>query len=200
MTKDLEKLAKSFNDLNKYEFGNVAIRALSQDDISTSVGALKQLASDFGNGADYEAFVDYTLSSEDGIKKASSVYGKKFREVIEGIQIGDLYGKRYNSILTSYLSGDNLSKAEKVLTDFKENTYGSIVKKYSQAEEILKSNTGNFTEDQKIEAKKTKDKYKSIVSLLNLLETAKYEELRPKAVKNSLKLQFNDYVDSLTRA
>ncbi len=195
MAKDLT--SKLYDDVTRYELGNVASRLVMQKDIPNAKGALKKLAADLGRGDEYSGFVDTVLGDERAIKNASLLYGSKFNTAIGGINIGELYNLRYNKILQAYFDDADRPTVEGLIKEFSGETYGEIIGKITAANEILESRTKNFSDDQKREAKKTLDKYQYIGAALDLLERARFEEFRPEAAQESLKIDAKEFSKSL---
>lgn len=182
----------TYEDIERYESANVAMRFLAQKDLPNVAGALEKLAEDFGKGEEYKGFIDIAMSSERGIKQTTLFYGNKFGEAINSANIGELYEKRYAEILQEY-AGENLEKYNEIFNSFAGETYGDIMKKFMQAKKILDDKTDLFGDEQKKEAEGTLEKYKALSEILELVEEAKFESLRQGVVKKNLAGKFENY-------
>jgi len=198
MTKEnLEELTNAYEKVKKFEYGAVARRFLEKEDLGGAVGALKTLF-DSKEHELYKRIIDIGLSSEKGIDMAAQGYASDHQKALQELPLDFLYEKRYEDVIGNYVKKDKLDLIGKVFSEFSEMTYGDLVKKITQANEVLKSNTGRFSDEDKRKAKKESEKYKDVFRALNLAEEAIFEKLRPEAIKYSLKDNFDKYVNELT--
>lgn len=175
-------------DLVRYQYADVAARlSKNPQDAQFATGALEKLISGFGVDKDIlEGLKAGTYASEEGIKTAIGVYAGKYHKVLNNLTLPDFYNVRYG-ILKSLLGEEESNKAKEIFEKYKDQTVGSITKKFMQAQTILNDQTGLFDEKKKEEAKKTVEKLGHINNVIGLLEQRNYEELRNGATKATYK-------------
>lgn len=193
-----DKFSNILDDLEKYQYRGVANRAYSAKDEDIAKGALKKYAKD-GKDPEYnEDFVDYTLSSPEGIKYAS-LKNRKFHDALDLLPIGILTDKFYSGYIDKYASDKNKNVLKNLLKDYEDRTYGEITEKYKEAFDILNAQSKKYTEDDRRKASETIKKYENIMGALELMEESRYESLRPKAADESLGLKYNEFAERLTK-
>ncbi len=199
MTKSIDnKILEAYKEVQRYEFGGVTSRLVAQKDMDNAKGAVKRLAAESRDSKFSDPAFDYLASSDAGVRYAASAYGKRHMDALGQMTIGALYSLRYEPVLKQYLKSDEIAKVKEVLDQFSKETYGHVVEEVAKAHEKVESRTENFSDEQKRDAKKVLKKYAEVYEALNLLESANFENLRPKAVGENYKMKFQDYVKSLT--
>lgn len=172
-------------DFEKYQYAGLAANlAISREGAKYAPGALEVLAGAKGLDLGEEAlgFIEGTKASEEGIKTAINNYVKKFQDERGKYKPVDLTDW-YDSVLSD-LGKEEREKFERTLGEHDE-TLKSINEQYDQASYIASDDApeGVFTPDQIADAKKTLKKYEDLMTVLNILDTYKFEELRPDAVE-----------------
>jgi hypothetical protein len=161
---------KYFSNLRTFSYGGVAGNSVLQKDLNSASISLEKLVLDMGLDEDkLEGFLKGTFSSDKGIQIASAVYSDKYESARSNLTISNLWGF-YDEYATKYL-GDLKEKAEEEINKFKDEEFGKIKNKYYAAQEIIKSKTSNFSEEQKKKAKEDFEKYDKIVNTLEILNT-----------------------------
>jgi hypothetical protein len=185
---DEQQKPKYLEDLARYQYADVAFRLYSNKaDAQFAPSALEKLVNNFGVDKDVlEGLKAGTFASKKGIETAIGIYAGKYQKILGSLDVTEFYNTRYN-ILKSLLGDEKANEAKSVFEKYKGQTVTSITKKYSQAQAILKDQTGLFDEKKKEEAKKTFEKLAPITNLINLLEQRNYEELKNGATKDSYK-------------
>ncbi|MEK6827507.1 MAG: hypothetical protein AABX99_03425 [Nanoarchaeota archaeon] len=193
-----EEIPQYIQDLNRYQYADVAARLGSSEDTAQFVpGALEKLVSGFGVDKDIlEGLKQGTLASKEGIQTAVKVYAGKYHKSLETLKVSEFYDVRY-STLKSLLGEGKATEAAEIFGKYAEQSISSITKKISQAQAILKDKTGLFDDAKKAEAKKTIEKLGAIHDLITLLEERKFEEIRNDATKQYYK---ENITELLTKA
>ncbi|VVB83078.1 Uncharacterised protein [uncultured archaeon] len=183
-----EEIPQYIQDLNRYQYADVAGRFGSNEDTAQFVpSTLEKLVSGFGVDKDIlEGLKQGTLASEEGIKTAVNIYAGKYKKSLETLKVSEFYEVRFNT-LKSLLGEAKAAEAKETFEKYADQSIGSITKKVSQAQAKLKDNTGLFDEAAKAEAKKTLEKLGAIHNLIVLLEDRKFEEIRNDAKKQYYK-------------
>ncbi|MDD5012449.1 MAG: hypothetical protein PHQ66_02280 [Candidatus Nanoarchaeia archaeon] len=188
-----ETKPKYLEDLTRYNYANVAHRLLSnKEDAPFARGALEKLVGGFGVDKDIlEGLKAGTFASKEGIQTAIQIYAGKYEKALGSLSIPEFYDVRYGS-LKSILGDEDANKAKAVFEKYKDQTVGSITKKFRQANAKLEDDTELFDEKAKEEAEKTMKKLAPIYQLIQLLEKRNYEELRNGAMKDTYKQMINE--------
>ena len=183
-----EEIPQYIQDLERYQFGNVAARLYSkEEDAPFARGALEKLVSGFNVDKDIlEGLKAGTFASEEGIKTAAGIYAGKYKKSLETLKVSEFYDVRF-STLKSLLGDAKAAEAKETFEKYKDQSIGSIMKKISEAQAKLDDKTGLFDEAAKAEAQKTIDKFGPIFNIIQVLEQRRYEELRNDATKSTYK-------------
>ncbi len=193
-----DKFTEALGTLKKYQYRGVANRAYLAEDEDIARGALKKYAKD-GQDPEYnEDFIDFTLSSPEGIEYAS-LKNKKFPDALDLLPIGILTDKYYSGYIDKYANDKNKDVLKNLLKEYKDRTYGDITEKYKEALDIVKAKSKKYSEDDKRKALDTMKEYENIIGALELMEESRYESLRPKAADESLGLKYNEFAERLTK-
>lgn len=166
----------------KREYGDVAAWLLERgDDAKYAVGSLIECAGEKGLnlGPDAEGFVKGTISTDEGIKTASSIYSSQYKEGFSKTKLSELAG--FYGPLFKGLSDDERKTLERIL-NAGELTVEEMNKKLKVASYILSDPDNLFTDEQKENAQKEIQKYKGVANLMKTLEEYRREKLRPDAV------------------
>jgi len=184
------------SDLKTFAYGGVSGNALAREDYNFANVSLEKLASDMGLDTDgrLEGFLKGTFASKEGTETATNIYAGKYNSARDKSTTSNLW-KFYDEYAIKYL-GDLKGKAEEEIGKFNDAEYGKIKEKYLAASEILKSQTLNFSKEQKEKAKKEMEKYGKVVTTLEILNKAylrKYENSTDEQVDiNTLKKMFSE--------
>lgn len=183
-----EDKSKYFEELTRYQYANVAVRlANDKEDSQFAVGALEKLVDSFGIDKDIiEGLRKGAFASKEGIQTAMGIYAGKYQKALDGLNFNEFYDVRSKTI--SSILGDKANDVKKVFEEkYKDQTIGSVMKKYRQAAVKVEDDTGLFDEKAKEEAEKTMKKLQSIVQIIQLIEKRNYDELKNGATKDSYK-------------
>jgi hypothetical protein len=185
---DAQEKPKYLEDITRYQYADVALRLASNEaDAPFAKGALEKLVDGFGLDKDLiEGLKQGTFASEEGIGKAIQIYAGKYEKAIGSADVTEFYDVRY-STLKSLLGDEKANESKAIFEKYKGQTVGSIRKKVAQAQTKIKDKTGLFDEKAKDEAKKTVEKFKPIISIIELLEQRNYDELKNSATKSGYK-------------
>lgn len=184
---EAQKMAEKERNFIPYQYGALAgILANSNESKRHAPSALEVLAGEKGLNLGEESlgFVRGTQASEEGIATAINVYAKNFKEkrgTYKPVELADWYAP-----VLSDLDEQERKKVIEYLGKYDENLE-SIEKKVATAGYILGKDApeGLFTDKQKSEARETLEKYGKLMSILNVLDTYKFETLRPDAVNTT---------------
>jgi hypothetical protein len=193
-----EEIPKYIQDLNRYQYADVAARLGSNEETAQFMpSALEKLVSGFGVDKDIlEGLKAGTLASEEGIKAAVGIYSGKYQKALGTLNFSEFYDVRYSTI-KSLLGEEKAMEAKATFEKYKDKSIASINKKVEQAKAILKDKTGLFNDEQKAEAKKTKEKLEPLYMLIQTLEQRKFEELRNDATKQAYKESVTELLGKL---
>ena len=168
-------------DFGRYQYAALAARlASSQESSRFAPGALEVLAGSKGLNLGEESlgFVRGTQASEEGIQKAINVYAKQFEEkrgAYKPSELASWYG--------SVFSGLDKTEKDKILALLNyDETIKEIREKLQDALVVSKASDRLFTPEKKAEAKKIIEKYQTVFSLMETLDSYKFESLRGDAV------------------
>ena len=194
-----KKMAEEERNFARYQYGALAsVLANSKESKRYAPSALEILAGKKGLNLGEEAlgFVRGTQASEEGIQTAINVYAQNFKEKrgkYKPVELADWY-----TPVLSDLDEQERKKVVEYLGKHDENL-GSIEKKVAEADYILSEDApeGLFTDKQKSEARETIEKYGKLISILNVLDTYKFESLRPDAVNTTRKKDLKNLASKL---
>ena len=193
-----EEIPKYIEDLNRYQYANVAARFASKEEDAQFVpSALEKLVSGFGIDKDMiEGLKEGTLASKEGIETAVQIYAGKYQKALGTLKVSEFYDVRY-STLKSLLGEEKAMEAKVTLEKYSEQSIASINKKFEQASYILKDKTGLFDEEKKAEAKKTLEKLGAVYNVIQLIEQRRFEELRNDATKSFYKDSITEFLGKI---
>jgi hypothetical protein len=193
-----EETPKYIEDLNRYQYANVAARfASSEETVEFVPSALEKLVSGFGIDKDMiEGLKQGTLASKEGIETAVQIYASKYKKALGTLKVSEFYDVRY-STLKSLLGEEKAMEARVTLEKYADSSIASITKKVEQANAILKDQTGLFDDEKKAEAKKTIEKLGSVYNIIQLIEKRKFEELRLDATKQVYKESITEFLGNI---
>ncbi len=184
----------------KYQYAGLASRLIGSEESARYVpGALEVLAGKGGLNLGEEAlgFIRGTQASEKGIETAINVYHAKFEEERGKYNPGDLI-QWYDSVLGD-LNTEEKETIGRTLGEYKE-TIGEIKKKVEEFMYKLKAPEGikdKFTPEELSEAKEALKKYEKVLTVMEILDTYKFEELRPAAVNATRKIELKGLASKL---
>lgn len=186
----------------KYQYGALArILASSEESQRYAPSALEVLAGEKGLNLGEEAlgFIRGTQASEKGIATAINIYDGKFQEKRGEYSPADL-APWYDSVLKDIDQGDRekiiryLAKHTESLKDINKKIKRALRIRKSQEDEDLKD---EYTPEQVSQANDTIRKYQEIYNLVQTLDTYKFEQIRPDAVKATRKLELKSLASKL---
>ena len=186
------KPAKYLEDVVLYQYADVARKLLSNKETAMfASGGLEKMVGDFekilgDNKEILDGFKAGAFASKEGTETAINIYAEKYQNALGKMNVSEFYNLRLKT-LTSILGDEKAEEAKTVFEKYGEQTVGSIMKKFNQAQAKLKDETGLFDEKAKEEAMKTIQKLSAISTLIHLLEDRNYEELMPGATKSTYK-------------
>ncbi len=171
----------------RYQYAVAAAQFLNSKDAPAAKKCLEKLAQDMNLDSDAQAGLVWNVSNDtDGWAKAVNTYTHKYQQVLEAKTVGALFD-RYGSFFKKYLNEEEMKVAKNSFDAFENVEYASIVKAVEKAEEILQSETGNFTKEQKESAEKIKEKYSKISSTITEFELLKLQSLMLPIKEGSIK-------------
>lgn len=190
-----ETKSKYLEDLARYQYGDVAGRLGSDEKTAPFMkGALEKLIDSFDIDKDIlSGLKEGAFASEQGIATATQIYAEKYQNALKQTKVMEFYEVR-SSTLKSLLGDEKAEESKAVFEKYQDQTIGSILNKFEQAQEKIKSKNGLFDEKAKAEAKKTSEKLAPIYNLITLLEQRNYEELRNGATKSTYKEMINEFL------
>lgn len=192
MEKEQEQKEKySVTDIAKYRPMALAPEFLKAKDM----GTLEETIVNFfekglgvKNKGDIEAAVKPYMTNQNALQSFIGNFVGRYNESLYSQKIEDLR-ELYDSSFKKYFTEDNLAKVDEVFSS--EDTYESILNKYAKAAEIAKSETGNFTDEQKKKAEKTIQQLNKILMPLQAFEAGKIDDLRKPITEKVLRKSLN---------
>ncbi|MBA7605873.1 hypothetical protein ES703_13008 [subsurface metagenome] len=154
------------DDLKRYQYGRLAGRLYQSEEGRNFIpGALEQLMNSLHEDAALSTGVAIKHGGEEDI---IGIYSGKYQKALNSINIEEYL--KQAGIDTKTIK-DNFGQF------FSEN-YEIINSKIEEAKDILKGRGYKFLEGEKEKARENIKKYGAIYSLINLLESRKFENLR----------------------
>ena len=125
-----EEIPQYVQDLNRYQYANVAARFASREEDAQFVpSALEKLVSGFGIDKDLiEGLKQGTMASEEGIKTAVGIYAEKYQKSLGNLNVSEFYDVRYPT-LKSILGEAKATEAKETFEKYSEQSIASINKK-----------------------------------------------------------------------
>ena len=202
MAKEESKTGKYLEQIAELKYADVAKRMAS--DASTApyvMGALEKMVSDVKKALGDKSYLVEgafagTFASKDGINIATAIYSKLHDESLGKLNFSEFYDLRLKE-LTSMLGKEKAEKAKDAFAKYGNQTVGSVMKKYEQAEAVLADEKGLFDEKKKEEAKNTKEKLESLYNIINGVELWNYWKLMPDAAKGPLGKTVSESIDKI---
>lgn len=186
------------NDLKTYAYGAVAGRALIEKDMGRANVSLDKLVTEmFGKDSRLDGLLAGIYSSEEASKTASQIYANKYQSALEKTKVSNLWNF-YSEQADKYI-GDLKANASKEIEKFRDLEFGKIKSKYFAASEIVKSNTTNFTKEQKENAEKDMKKYEKFVLTMQTLEDAYLDKYNSGVADESRKRLFKQLYGQETK-
>ena len=116
-------------------------------------------------------------------------FGGRYQEALFSQKIRDLRNL-YDSAFKEYYKEENLPEVDKLFDS--DETYESVMEKFNQAEEIVKSKTKRYSKEEKEKAKKTMETlFMRIINPLQSFENIELDKLRNPIDKRALKKDLN---------
>lgn len=184
-------------NFQQYQYGALAARlASSEENARFAPSALEILAGAKGLNLGEESlgFIKGTQASEEGIKTAINVYSGQFEK-----KRGEYKPEELATWYAPILKGLDKSETDKILSVLYEHdeTLNSIREDYGRATYMIKAPKGLFTDEQKAQAKGIKEKYDKVLSVMNVLDSYKFETLRGDAVDATRKADLKNLASKL---
>ncbi|MBU0893966.1 MAG: hypothetical protein KKF48_01720 [Nanoarchaeota archaeon] len=179
----------ALEDLTRYENAILAGRfAMSELDQQYVPSALKGLADSLDEDARDSTNIALDLG---GAERIIDLYSRKYNKVLESANMSDL-SNHYSQIIENYLEPALANKVKGEFGRFSNKTYGDINKELKKAKHIISGeDTYEYPKSEKEWAKHIIEEYKSIKTIMAVLEADKTEKLRAKftgkAHKDALK-------------
>jgi len=179
----------------KYQYGALAGRFFnSEESREFTDGAFFVLAEDLGIEEYGKHFIEGTLESEEGTKKAARGYSKDFENAFNS-QKPSIDGW-YSSTLNG-LSDDEKATIKNVFLEHKDKSYAQIQKEAQEAMYKTKAPEGMYSKEEISKNRKILEKYEKFIILKGKLDTYKFETLREKAVEMSRLRNLKDLTSKL---
>ena len=185
-------------DMQRYKYGGLAAKFLKENP-ALSIGSLEQLASDLGIEDSARGFIEGAASSEEGIKRATSVYYTKYQEAKEDTNIKELYNFYEDEFIKTYIGNIKSTKLKDEINKHSRKKLKDIVNEAKKAKYILDGEESGVTYTPAViqDAKDTLDKYKKTMSILAFAEEAYFERLRASASQRTFKKMFEEIADKI---
>jgi len=180
-------------DIKRYRAIAAARQSLEQKDSEGAKKSLEKLAESIGVAEkDREAVVSSITSSGQSLEACLKNFEAKYGAAQANSTIGDLFNL-YKDNFKSYLNEENYKEAETLFTgkDNANKKYGDLIEKYGKAQEILKSKTGNFSEEQKKKAEKEYKELSKYMTPLQVFENLEVKKIAEPIEKSSIKELLN---------
>jgi len=196
------KTARYLEEIANLRYANVAKRMTS--DASTApyaIGALEKMVSDIKKALGDKSYLVEgafagTFVSEDGRNIATAIYSQLHDEALGNLNFSEFYDLRLKE-LTSMLGKEKAEKAKDAFAKYGNQTVGSIMEKYEQAQEILGSKSNLYDKKKKEEAKETKEKWENLYNIITGVELWNYWKLMPDAAKGPLGKTVSESIDKI---
>lgn len=142
--------------------------------------------------ADREGILRAIKSSEQGVANFVNHCAEQYQENLNNTKVSELRNL-YDDWFKKFYTPENLVKVDE---EFKlEDTYIELKKKYDKENEIVKSETGNFSEEQKKAAKEKADKLERIILPIEQFEIKEIEKIKGPVSDDSLKQRLNAHYE-----
>ena len=137
-----------------------------------------------------EGLVESIYASPEGLEAfVKDNLENKYQKALYNQKIKDLR-ELYSDLFEKFYSEENIAKVDKVFNS--DETYESLVKRYTELGEIAQSKTDNFSDEQKKKAQKELKELNKVVMRLQEFENIKLYELRGPINEESLKKKLNE--------
>lgn len=176
-----------------YRYGGLAGYVLGREQDRKHVrGSLEILAGKEGVDLNerQRGFMDGAFSNEESTENTGKIYASKYGKSIGDLTVAELAD--YYAPILSGVNDEAKAGIEAVLDKFKDKTRKSIEKAYRVARYRLADQDGEFTAEQKAQARETLRKYTPIMEVFATLDEYTFEGLRPKAVDKTRVTELNN--------
>jgi len=174
---------------DQFRYALVGARALERKNTPLAETSLEKLAGEMGilDSSAKKAFAR-SYPTDKARSDAMNIYSSYYLQGLQKLTVSDIYS-RSSDYYEKYF-GD---QTENILKEFGDETFEDISKKVEKANEIVKSETGNFTKKKKEEAKKTLEKYGLIYNCIAGIELdRKISELSIPLEEESMRNSFSE--------
>jgi hypothetical protein len=183
-----------FNDIDKFKYGKVAKALFNQEDPSISRASLEQLASDMGISDSAKGFIQGTYEGGPrSIATAAQTYADQYEEAF-GEGTGTDLLNHYTTNIDSYLPNTEATKVKSEFGKYSSRTFKNIKEEFDKNKYISEDKFGNFTDNEKENAKDKMKELAPILSYIEMLEQIKVTDLASGPQKSALKDQFKAIV------
>ena len=183
---DIDTYKKTKNDLDRYSPILTIQQAAKEKNNTAVIESTEYFLRNLGiSEEDAKLLMPTAL---EGLEKLVNGFIPKFGKVLGSAKLSDLRNY-YSDSFEKFYTKENLSKVDEIFDS--SDTYESIAKKHAKAKEIVESNTGNFSDEQKEKAEKDLKKLERIVVPLDEFMKLKVEKAMEPYRTKSLKEEMN---------
>ncbi|MCK9595906.1 hypothetical protein M0R19_01850 [Candidatus Pacearchaeota archaeon] len=190
---------KPVYDPDRYKYAAAGANFLQAKDVGSAKKCLEKLASDWNLTEDqkaglvWNAFADDPQTNELGITKGIGIYAQKYQAEMGKMSINQMF-ERYSPEFNKYLGAEEKEKAKSVFDKLGKETYGSIVEKFTELNDLLnsKSKKANAIKEkaQKEFDEKYGDVYYTIQDFENLRMSKIMAPMQEESVYSNTKERF----------
>ncbi|MAG78995.1 hypothetical protein CMI40_01315 [Candidatus Pacearchaeota archaeon] len=176
----------------RYQYASVAAQFLKNKDVKSAGKSLEKMAIEGGMSEDLLPLMKGTTTNPREVEDAIEDYNGRYEKLLGKKNITYMFDK-YEPIFTDYLGEDNKNILKEDFDKIKKETYGDVQNKFEKAMEIIESETGNFSEEQKEEAVKILKKYGEVYSIIKQFNQLYIEDLMKPISKKTIRGNFEEH-------
>lgn len=195
-----EREGVGLEGLAQYEYGALAGRLLERDPGLASQSLLLLNEELNIDGATRELLDKAVYDNKEGIKKAAEIYSGRYSEIRDSLTVGELL-PYYDDILNYLERGEDNTVIKEELEKFSGEKLGDIHEELRKASYLLQGveeRLYDASKKEKDDAKATMKKYGDLMTIFQVLENAKLEQLRPKVVERHTKRNLEALARNIT--
>lgn len=187
------------DDIARYRSIALMPELLEQND----QGGLEETVTSFveGLGAklkqDNEGITSSILASQQSLQNFMSNFGDKYQKALGSSTLKDLRGL-YSDSFEKFYDAGNLGKVNQLFAS--DRTYGDFIMEYQTVAEKAQSKTGNFSDEQKKQAKEQMNELNKIMLPLSEFEKIELSKLKDPIDGNSLKKKLNSMYEQAEKS
>ncbi len=170
----------------RYNYAVAALQFLAQKKIRAAGNSLEAMADVMEVPKDAKGLMRAAFTDPKYMQASIEEYSEEYNKML-GIKTVRSLLERYQAELGEYLEDEERANAIEAFTNYGNMLYSDIVKEVVQADEVINSPTGRWSEEEKKEAKKTREKYGVIYDTVQEYESLRIQPLMFPILKSTIK-------------